>query len=57
MYDTPTTLLPGTVPAGMTGAGVLAMSGSDWAWIVLAVFALIAAASALWRVVPRHGEW
>lgn len=57
MYDVPSTLLPGSVPAGMTGAGALALSGADWAWIVLAGFALIAAGSALWRLVPRHGEW
>ena len=56
MYDKPTSLLPTTVPAGAAGAGVLALSGMDWAWIVLAVFALIAAGSALWRIVPRNGE-
>lgn len=56
MYDNPTSLLPATVPAGATGASVLALSGWDWAWLLLAVFALIAAGSALWRIVPRHGE-
>ncbi|WP_182526537.1 hypothetical protein [Nocardioides dongkuii] len=56
MYDTPTPLLPATVPAGMAGAGALALTGSDLVWIVLAVFALIAAGSALWRVIPRNGE-
>ncbi len=56
MYDKPTSLLPTTVPAGATGAGALALSGMDWVWILLAVFALVAAGSALWRIVPRHGE-
>ena len=56
MYDKPTSLLPTTVPAGAAGAGVLAMSGLDWVWVSLAVFALIAAGSALWRIVPRNGE-
>jgi hypothetical protein len=56
MYDSPASLLPATVPAGMTGAGVLALSGWDWAWLLLAAFAIIAATSALWRIVPRNGE-
>ncbi|WP_284534074.1 hypothetical protein [Nocardioides sp. T2.26MG-1] len=49
-------LMPATVPAGMAGAGTFALSGLDWAWLLLAAFALVAAGSALWRIVPRHGE-
>jgi|KBSMisStaDraftv2_1062788.scaffolds.fasta_scaffold5475649_2 hypothetical protein len=56
MYDTPTSLLPATVPAGIAGAGAIAFTGGTLFWIVLAVFALVAAGSALWRIVPRHGE-
>ena len=56
MYDTPVSLLPATVPAGMAGAGALALTGADLAWLLLAAFALIAASSALWRIVPRNGE-
>ncbi|CAI9408033.1 hypothetical protein HIDPHFAB_00996 [Nocardioides sp. T2.26MG-1] len=56
MYDTPVSLMPATVPAGMAGAGTFALSGLDWAWLLLAAFALVAAGSALWRIVPRHGE-
>ncbi|MBM9458430.1 hypothetical protein JK386_00765 [Nocardioides sp. zg-536] len=55
MYDAPTSLLPATVPAGLAG-GALALTGADLVWILLAVFALIAAGSALWRVIPRNGE-
>lgn len=55
MYSKPISWLPTAVPAGATGAA-LAVSGVQWVWIVLAAFALIAAGSALWRVVPRNGE-
>ena len=37
MYDTPTSLLPATVPAGIAGAGAIAFTGGTLFWIVLAV--------------------
>jgi hypothetical protein len=37
-----------------TGAGMLAMTGSNSLWLALAAFALIAAGTAIMRIVPRR---
>jgi LPXTG-motif cell wall-anchored protein len=48
MYNTPTSV----VAAGSVGA--LAFTGSNVIWFVLAGFAMIAAGTALARIVPRR---
>jgi len=48
MYSNPTPV----VAAG--SAGTLAFTGSNMIWFVLAGFALIAAGTALARVIPRR---
>ncbi|WP_170977837.1 hypothetical protein [Blastococcus sp. CCUG 61487] len=48
MYDNPSASLA----AGGTG-GVLAYTGFGSLWLVLAAFAMIAAGTALMRIVPR----
>jgi hypothetical protein len=52
MYQNP--VLPVAVPAG--AAGVAAGYSVDWVWMLLAAFALLAAATAVMRIVPRNGE-
>lgn len=37
-----------------TGAGVLAATGADSLWLGLAAFALVAAGTAIMRIVPRR---
>lgn len=37
-----------------TGAGMLAVTGTNSLWLGLAAFALIAAGTALMRIVPRR---
>lgn len=45
----------GGLAAGAAGAAVLAATGpAAWVWYTLAAFALIAAGSALLRIIPRH---
>lgn len=45
----------GGLAAGAAGAGVLAATGpAAWVWYTLAAFALLAAGSALLRIVPRR---
>lgn len=44
----------GVVVAG-TGAGALAFTGANSLWLGLAAFALIAAGSAVLRVIPKRG--
>jgi hypothetical protein len=56
MYDKPASLLPSSVPAGMAGVGTASVFGMDLVWSLLAVFALVAAGSAIMRIVPRNGE-
>ncbi|WP_181373551.1 MULTISPECIES: hypothetical protein [Microbacterium] len=36
------------------GAGMLAMTGTNSLWLALAAFALIAAGTAVMRIVPRR---
>jgi hypothetical protein len=56
MYDKPVSLLPSSVPAGMAGVGTASMLGMELVWAVLAVFAIVAAGTAIMRIVPRNGE-
>ena len=43
--------------AGMSSAGgVLAFAGSESIWLGLGAFALLAAASAVGRLLPRHAR-
>jgi len=37
-----------------TSGGMLASTGTSVFWLFLATFALIAAGTALWRIVPRR---
>jgi len=41
------------VPAA-AAAGALPFTGLNLAWIIIVAFALLMAAGALWRLVPRH---
>jgi ABC-type transport system involved in cytochrome c biogenesis permease component len=58
MYDKPVGVLPMSIPAGVAGtsAGVAALSGLNLVWVLLALFALLAAGTAIMRIVPRNGE-
>lgn len=51
MYNNPTPV----IAAGAVGSS-LAFTGTNTVWSVLAGFALIAAGSALWRIVPRRED-
>ncbi len=44
----------GTAGTAVTAAGILPFTGLNLAWYVIAAFALLMAAGALWRVVPRR---
>ncbi len=44
----------GTAGTAVTAAGILPFTGLNLAWFVIAAFALLMAAGALWRVVPRR---
>jgi hypothetical protein len=44
----------GSSAAAGTGAGVLASTGFNSIWVGLAAFALIAAGTALMRIVPKR---
>jgi hypothetical protein len=56
VYDTPVSVLPAQISAGVAGAGLFALTGWNILWLVLALFALVAAGTAIMRIVPRRGE-
>jgi hypothetical protein len=54
MYSNPTSTLAAS-SASATGA-IAASGGGDAFWVVLGGFAILAATTAVWRIVPRKED-
>jgi hypothetical protein len=53
MYSNPTSAL---AAGSVSATGAVAAGGADAFWAVLAGFALFAATTAVWRILPRKEE-